>query len=300
MTATTTTVLPEISPFSYLTSGYNFIQLQQSSGTNPSFSVQEAFQACPLSLSQTSGLDGDSSIYRTLYKGGCVVNGKRDCLAACQDPDHIFANPYTLQNCMVLLVVAANEQEWWLIDGNASSAVTETLAIALDFSIDLGNNDTKSFAANVNKIIGSCYQRYCDISRPCPSFDITSLRCNEFGAIICETVKAPLNADIGGIGVSRIEVCLGKRVTEENLGTYFILDAELHCHLSFYSTKIVRWDAVPVLLASVLCSLAALFVANLLGLHVVLGRACQAESQQSTNLPSEVLAGRKVCNRRVP
>ena len=86
-----------------------------------------------------------------------------------------------------------------MIGINASSITEkETLAIALDIPINLENPNTVGVAGMVSKFTRGSFQHYCDISSD--YFDTTSEYCITVGDGICETVTAPLKADIGGIG----------------------------------------------------------------------------------------------------
>ena len=178
------------------TNTYDYIQLRQSSSFRSTFSVQNALQACN---GGTYG-DGDSTDrrYLTLYDEGC----NSDCPTACQDPNQLFANPHTLHNCLVLVALAAlgpgpsqtRQNGSYVGDG-------ATYDTAQEFSIDLADPDFLSLASHVSDIIQSCFQQYCDTSPYCPPSSISN--CYNSQGNICGSVVAPLNADIGGIGVSK-------------------------------------------------------------------------------------------------
>ena len=177
---------------------YDYIQLRQSSKYRATFSVQNALQAC------NSGTDGDGDNiedrYLTLYNEGCNA----DCHTACQDPNQLFANPYTFQNCLVLIALAALGPGPGLPQTRQNGSYVgdqATYNTAREFAIDLIDPNFLSLASHVNDTIQSCFQQYCDSSPFCPPSSIST--CYETQGNVCGSVVAPLNADIGGIGVSR-------------------------------------------------------------------------------------------------
>ena len=156
----------------------------------------------------------------TLYTRGCNENGvtSLNCSSACQDPSQIFSNPYTLQNCMVLSALASNG----LTQG---ANFTETsVNIASTFAIDVMDHDFPSLARNVTRTIQGCLNEYYDpqdYNEPQnddyynffpwyyraysgPVYPTNTTGVPEY-SINCSTQEAPLNADIGGIGVRQSE-----------------------------------------------------------------------------------------------
>ena len=159
-------------------------------------------------LGTYAGLDGTDlplaeQGYGTLFRSGCVVDGIVNCTAACQDVNQIFADPYTLQNCMVmasigiLIAIEANVT----LDGSAT-------AFAEDFVIQIDQPNYGSLASSVNQTIQDCLYQYLD---KYPGYD-TDQMWAQYGSMVlnltqfpsvCDNVLAPLNADVGGIGVRK-------------------------------------------------------------------------------------------------
>ena len=126
----------------------------------------------------------------------------------------MFANPYTLQNCAALVALVTQwEEAFPLYEWDE-----DVLAVTRDFSIQLQDPKMGDFASNALTIIESCLEEYCDISSFCRSSSIDSIKgiqCGEFSQDVCSTVVAPLNADIGGIGVRRTKFLNGKHQRTE-------------------------------------------------------------------------------------
>ena len=154
-----------------------------------------------------------------LFSHGCLVNDTLNCTAACQNSSLIFANPYTMQNCMVLASLGPTMPypDGSLIRRNRkldSGSVT----VLTDFSIHLGDPQFPSLASDVNKTISDCLQQYRDrnyvpysnVDYSCSIFDnIPSVHGDTYDHAndycypdICMwNGPSHLNPDIVGIGV---------------------------------------------------------------------------------------------------
>ena len=64
-----------------------------------------------------------------LYHKGCFSNSPSNCTAACQQPDQVWSNPFTLHNCMVLASLSRESLQNMTIS-NAS------INVAQDFGMD--------------------------------------------------------------------------------------------------------------------------------------------------------------------
>ena len=199
------------------------IDLYQSLFNSSTFSFQGA-----LSAYSGGSYDGHCASYGYtgvghgyLYAASCVVNGTQNCTAACQDLELIFANPYTVQNCMVLASLGPVQST------NGSSTLngitlSQNLTTATgNFSIDFTDPDFQGFANNVNQSITGCLAQYCNEASTCSTDTCPhGYACNWYEAgngdpdavfrrgllghcyyDMCGNVVVPLNADIGGIGV---------------------------------------------------------------------------------------------------
>lgn len=180
-----------------------------------------------------------------LYSAGCNVNNSRNCTAACQDSASIFANPYTIQNCMVLASLGQ-------IQSNANDSLTlqNSVTTANNFSIDLTDPDFARLADNVNRTISECLQQYCGHVSGCypgfqscefsassgdPGFDPSGYCytdiCNAYG-------QNTLNPDIAGIGVRRSYLHPNSRaLAKPILGVHILLDANRYCQYPHYPTE---------------------------------------------------------------
>ncbi len=186
------------------------INLIQSFSYSPTFSFEDAIDA------YDSGPDEAGS--GVLYSHGCLVNNDNtpNCTAACQNPSLVFANLYTMQNCMVLASLGPTKPyaNGSLIRRNHTiSPHSETLLS--DFSIHLRDPQFPSLASDVNTMISDCLQQYCNRNNNscspayfCNVFDINleSSSYNDTGdycyPYICDGYQSShLNPDIGGIGV---------------------------------------------------------------------------------------------------
>ena len=174
-----------------------FFQLYQSSSASPTFSFLNALSLCGVDI-DFSGAPELHAPYLTLYDNGC---DRMNCTAACQDPNQIFGNPYTLANCMTLMAMGTmlprNDSSLWL---------PENLHIAEDFSVMLADGSFQDLAATTNEIMVDCISQYCATTLGCLSYDpldcfdvLFNDKYNIFD--ICSNLVVPLNADIGGIGV---------------------------------------------------------------------------------------------------
>ena len=175
------------------------IGLILSRSTSTTFGIQNALNAFQGSIEPELPSNGK------LYTKGCVVNGALDCTAACQVPDEIISNPYTLQNCMVLSALAPDP---------SIALSAEAVEIANQFAINTTDPGFQSLAFNVYVTIQDCLTGYCSSTPNCqyeddyyPSyFNETVSQSNvsvnaPFYGDICGYAPQPLNADIGGIGV---------------------------------------------------------------------------------------------------
>ena len=206
------------------------------SDSSPLFGVQDALSTYSgfnntylPSAEQGSGI---------LFRSGCVIDGILNCTAACQDPNQIFTNPHTLQNCMVMaslwflkpalmsypLVLYGSrdfQRPFYLTIDSSSTALLE------EFSIHTDEHDFQVLASGVNRTIQDCLYQYLD---KYPSFEDDDLdddpdeietwgpwyfdsvlfmpTASKYNAYIgfpsvCNNVLAPLNADVGGIWVRK-------------------------------------------------------------------------------------------------
>ena len=195
----------------------SFIELSSSSYSSNTFGIQSA------ATSFTDGFITTNDTRGILYTQGCNVIGSRDCATACQDPAQIFMSPYTLQNCMVLSVLAPSN---WLQPNETTSPLsnwtqplsTEAIGIATEFGIDTTSPDFPSLASNVSQTMHECFVEYYNANTQQDGYNnaflpwyLTSTALfpiNETKIIpapiytITCPFEAPLNQDIGGIGVS--------------------------------------------------------------------------------------------------
>ena len=110
------------------------------------------------SSSDTFGIQSVADAYLsngTLYTKGC---NDQDCSVACLDPNQIFSNPYTLQNCMVLSALAPSP---WTqaLGANLSEGSAE---IASQFAIDTTKPEFQILASNITQTIQGCLEEYCN------------------------------------------------------------------------------------------------------------------------------------------
>lgn len=182
------------------------IQLYRSSSFGPTFSFQNALNACDV------GILNDTVVTivtrATLYESGCIVNNTLDCSTACQDANHIFASPYTLQNCIVIVAFGKLS----MVSNGSYGIEGDAMAIAREFSIDFNDPDFHIMARKASQIVQGCIGQYCETTPGCHTpggifgyGDNNNYSCQDFAYAfdgICDgVVVASLNADIGGIGV---------------------------------------------------------------------------------------------------
>lgn len=188
--------------------------LTPSDDNSPTFSFQRAVFSD--SIMSYAGFGGGSDLTRsaTLYSVGCDAG--RNCTAMCQDPAMIFANPYTLHNCIVLAsLVSAMLYANGSLPLQNSTFSKNSVDTANNFSIDLTDPNFPQLGENVHKIISECLHQYCTLGDNCYS-DIqeyypnstsnASYHCNNPKAYcypnICFKKHASnYNPDICGIGV---------------------------------------------------------------------------------------------------
>ena len=182
------------------------LRIYASSDSSPLFSVQDAlstysgFNSTYLpSAEQGSGI---------LFRSGCVVDGNLNCTAACQDVNQIFADPHIFQNCMVMASLTS------FISGVTLDGSSTTLAE--DFSIHVDQPSFPSLANRVNQTIQDCLHQYLD------KYPLVNSNGMEYWLpwyygfasyepkyaylgfpSVCNNLLAPLNADVGGIGVRK-------------------------------------------------------------------------------------------------
>ena len=198
------------------------------------FSVQDALST--YSSFNSTYLPSAEHGSGTLFRSGCVVDGILNCTAACQDVNQIFADPHTLQNCMVMASISLYNSGV-ILDGNST-------ALAEDFSIYVDQPDFQSLASRVNQTIQDCLYQYLekypssnpggmntwqpdDIEETWGVEETGGLDEKEYGIwtwgpwyydspsnvtttnayigfpSVCNNILAPLNADVGGIGVRK-------------------------------------------------------------------------------------------------
>ena len=184
----------------------NTNHISLSSDSSPLFSIQDAL----LTYSGLNGADPDLYVPNpgsgTLFRSGCVVDGILNCTAACQDVNQIFADPHTFQNCMVMASLNGLYQNATL-DGSST-------ALAEDFSIHVDQPSFQSLANLVNQTIQDCLYQYLSeysslypdgIDNWSPWYYIKAPFVSESAYLgfpsVCDNLLAPLNADVGGIGV---------------------------------------------------------------------------------------------------
>ena len=174
------------------------LELKGIRGTSTVFGIEDALTAYGSDLS--SGI---------LYTQGCAAQGAWNCTDACQDPDQIFSNPYTFQNCMVLLALTPNPFS------PMTDLSTEAIEVANQFGIDTRDPGFPSVARNTNQTIQDCLIEYCASFPGCFYFNkyhAWYFAPELYGAYenasvpayadVCGSEEAgPLNAEIGGIGV---------------------------------------------------------------------------------------------------
>ena len=210
-------------------------QLYQSSSASPTFNFLNALSLCGVNTN-FSGAPELHAPYLILYDNGC---DQMDCTAACEDPNQIFGNPYTLANCMTLIAMGT------ILPPNGSTdwVSPETLHIAEDFSVMLEDRGFRDLATTMNEAIGGCVSQYCATTQGCLSYSPLScldvLFSDEYTIFdICSNLVVPLNADIGGIGVrsyppSPASDCF----TEIDLGIHIVLDAEWYSLVSIFNAE---------------------------------------------------------------
>ena len=164
----------------------------------------------------------------TWYWQGCIVGNARNCNAACQDPSLAFGSPFTLANCMLLSAfrnISVYEDgslylplylpyTGYALDSSVPHEMNLTIrqipeysqAFAVSFAPKTANNVSRT----VQKVIQDCFAEYCETSSACAQYTLPGTNCmRSFGTDqdslcfpdICNFYSAPLNQDIGGIGV---------------------------------------------------------------------------------------------------
>lgn len=182
----------------------------------PIFSVQDALSTYVYgysTLTYNGYEDPSSALPGSLFSNGCT-----NCTAACQDPEQIFGNPFTLHNCMVMASLSPQ-----ILDIMTLSSMS--LSTAQSLGIYPTASSFPALASNISQSIHDCVSQYCNLSSHwgpgCSKFH--GLDCQWYRSPIvgyndepgghdlcfspagglCDAHVAPLNADIGGIGVSQ-------------------------------------------------------------------------------------------------
>ncbi len=209
------------------------IYINTSWDTSSTFSFQDA-------LSTYGGYSRSTNLSGTLFHSGCVIDLIPNCTAACQDVNHIFADPYTLQNCMVM---ASLQQS--LIGDSDILLDGLTLPLANDFSIKVDDPNFQSLAKEVNQTTQDCLHQYlgtADFDRWGPWYTGGTQHPGPYDMSfpdICGNASAPLNADIGGIGV-RQKTFLGRTACSYSAGLHLLLDAKRNRPFSFPGSENLR------------------------------------------------------------
>lgn len=199
------------------------IDLQQSSFNSSTFSYQGVLFAYSggnyNGYGASYGYTGVGHGY--LCAAGCVFNGTQNYTAACQDLELIFANPYTMQNYMVLTCLDPVQSTNGSLTLNGITLSRNLTTATGNFSIDLADPDSQGFANNVNQSITGCLAQCCSETSWCSTDTYPDgYSCIWYDAgsgdpdamfrrgilshcyyDICGEVVVPLNGDIGGIGV---------------------------------------------------------------------------------------------------
>ena len=197
------------------------ISIFASSDSSPLFSIQDAlstysggtYSSTYSGYSNSEFTIGTISDLGTLFRNGCVVDGILNCTAACQDVNRVFADPHTFQNCMVVASLA-------VLGSNVTLDANST-ALVQDFSIHIDEPDFQSLASGVNQSIQDCLQQYLGKSpgyfqQVWPWYQVGDgsepVNIPRFPDI-CSNLIAPLNADVGGIGVPNPTVFYENKLT---------------------------------------------------------------------------------------
>ena len=188
------------------------IDMTQSSFNNPVFSFQNALDTYSGNMYfPDTPVDAFGS--PTFLAAGCLVNNTRNCTAACTDASLIFADPYTMQNCMVMASLVLLVSRAKSFDGALSP---DTLATAANFSIDLADSKLPNMLSSINKTISDClvqfsgkgFNSYAGLQMSCSpwchtalenSFNDCSYYC--YGDICPRRKSGSVNPDVDGIGV---------------------------------------------------------------------------------------------------
>ena len=214
------------------------IYLHASSDFSPTFSFQDA-------LLTYSGYSNSTDLSGTLFDSGCVIDLITNCTAACQDANHIFADPYTLQNCMVMASLQQSliGDSHILVDG-LDLAFANSDGI-LPFSINVYDSNFQSLAKQINQTTQDCLHQYlstADFDRWSPWYVGRTQYPGPYDMSfpdICGNASALLNADIGGIGV-RQSPFLGRLACSYSAGLHLLLDAKRNRPFSFPGSEDLR------------------------------------------------------------
>lgn len=231
-----------------------------------------------------------------LYDNGCIVNHTLDCSIACLDADLIFASPYTLQNCLVM--VALEE----LLALKDPTIGVESRAVLHDFSIDLEAPPFRSLAADVVQIVQNCLGQFCETIPRCDSAVDKHYDYYCYGGLsagprhsfdgVCASVVAPLN---GGIGVMTSVNFTAEHPTNMQLGLHLILDAKRYSTLSIHTTEALRQSILSLVYAHVLPLMA-------IGLGFCMALWARRDSTESPLYavwPTKALGCSQICHCRV-
>lgn len=160
------------------------------------------------------------------YWYGCIVDDTRNCTAACQDASMIFKSPYTFGNCMVLAALqntSLNEDGSLLLPyidhsvkryssaPNANVTLTNAFDFGQAFAVPFAPSALTEISKTVQQVMQGCFSEYCNMTSKYPGSPRSFRYCagvfrpygsSVFFPDICGGYSAPLNQDIGGIGVS--------------------------------------------------------------------------------------------------
>lgn len=149
------------------------------------------------------GIDGSQDI--DLFRTGCQVNGVSDCNIACSNTSYFFGSLETFYNCAALASIA-----YWTHEEGTYYVGPEAERNA---SVIMGDGTVASFDGRpVLQSFVKCAVESCDkdrLAKPCPDvvteLSLSSTTDEIFEAMdkFCPEIKAEINPDIFGPGVSR-------------------------------------------------------------------------------------------------
>ena len=113
------------------------------------YSLQDALN--PNNLDSTQFFNGHITPY--LFDTGCLVDGVKNCTAACQDPGSAFSNLTTLHNCMMYPVIADQYAK--------DNLSTDIVQLADSLGIEKEQWPSSSVSLKITKTISMCLDAYC-------------------------------------------------------------------------------------------------------------------------------------------